>query len=163
MQVMAIRSTPPVSPASLLLASGPLVVSTSVVINGPAADILAVDGNAASVVFQINFAPTVTISGLTIRNGQGSFGGGIETGAGGTLTVTDSTLSGNTAAFGGGIFNSGTMTIVNSTVSGNTAGEGAGIYGDGGSTVDNHQQHVQWQHSYTDRRCLFKSRDTANR
>jgi len=119
----------------ITLASGPLVVNTSVVINGPAADILAVDGNAAGVVFQINFAPTVTISGLTIRNGQGNAGGGIVNGAGGALTVTHSTLSGNTAGLGGGAFNSGTMTIVNSTVSGNTAGEGAGIYGDGGSTV----------------------------
>ncbi len=117
------------------LASGPLVVNTSVVINGQGADVLAVDGNAASVVFQINSTTTVTISGLTIRNGQGNFGGGISNGAGGTLTVIDSTLSGNTAAFGGSTFNSGTMTIVNSTVSGNTSGEGAGIYNAGGSVT----------------------------
>jgi len=119
----------------ITLATGELVVNTSVVINGAGADLLAVDGNAASVVFQISVAKTVTISGLTMRNGQGNFGGGILNGAGGALTITNSTLSGNTAAFGGGAFNSGTMTITNSTVSGNTGGEGAGIYNAGGSVA----------------------------
>src|SRR6478672_5547305 len=57
----------------ITLASGPLVVNTSVVINGAGADLLAVDGNGASVVFQINLATAVNISGLTIRNGQGNF------------------------------------------------------------------------------------------
>jgi len=73
-------------------------------------------------------------SGLTIRNGQGNFGGGILNGDAATLTITDSTLSGSTAGFGGGAFNAGTLTIVNSTVSGNMASEGAGIYNAGATT-----------------------------
>lgn len=104
-----------------------MVLNNGVVINGSGAELLAVDGNAASVVFQIGSLKTVAISGLTIRNGQGNFGGGISFGAGGTLTVISSTLSGNSAAFGGGAFNTGTVTIPNSTVSGNSGGEGAGV------------------------------------
>ena len=59
--------------------------------------LLAIDGNATSHVFQIGSGETVAIFGLTIRNGQGNFGGGILNGAGATLTITNSTLSGNTA------------------------------------------------------------------
>jgi hypothetical protein len=114
-----------------------LVVDKSVTINGAGADVLAVDGNAAGRVFFIATSETVTISGLTIRNGHDdTTGGGIDNEIGATLTIANSTLSGNTAGSvnnpavaGGGIFNSGTLTIVNSTVSANTAG---GISGRGG-------------------------------
>lgn len=121
------------------LITGELLVDKSVTINGAGADVLAVDGNAMSRVFQIDSSKTVTISGLTIRNGKAGMGGGILVGDGVTLTVTNSTLTGNTAGLGGGTFNSGTLTIANSTVSGNMAGEGAGIYnaGSGTSTIDN--------------------------
>ena len=65
----------------ITLTTGQLLVDKSVTINGPGADMLAIDGNAASVVFFIfrNLGgETVTISGLTIRNGGGgNFGGGI--------------------------------------------------------------------------------------
>src|SRR5947207_3772608 len=115
----------------ITLTSGQLLVEKRVTINGAGADVLAVDGNATSSVFQIGTgatAPTVAISGLTIRNAQGGFGGGILNGSGATLTITNSTISGNTAAFGGGVFNSGPLTIANTTVTGNTASEGGGIY-----------------------------------
>src|SRR6201984_250335 len=58
----------------ITLTTGQLLVDKSVTINGAGADVLAIDGNAASVVFFIfrNAAgETVTISGLTIRNGTG--------------------------------------------------------------------------------------------
>ena len=70
----------------ITLTTGELLVDKSVTINGAGADVLAIDGNAASVVFFIfrnRPGETVTISGLTIRNGRGgSFGGGIENAAG---------------------------------------------------------------------------------
>jgi hypothetical protein len=119
----------------ITLTSGQLLADKSVTINGAGADVLAVDGNTASRGFQIGSGETVTISDLTIRNGQGGFGGGIFNGAAATLTITNSALSGNTAGFGGGTFNAGTLTIVNSTVSGNTASEGGGTYTDGGGTL----------------------------
>jgi hypothetical protein len=117
------------------LTTGELLVSKSVTINGPGADILAIDGNMISQVFVTGTATTVTISGFTIRNGQGNFGGGIFNVGAATLTISNSTLTGNTGAFGGGSFNSGTLNIVNSTISSNTAGEGAGIYNAGGSNL----------------------------
>ena len=119
------------------LTTGELLVDKSVTINGAGADVLAVDGHATSSVFQIGSGKTVTISDLTIRNGEGNFGGGILNGGGATLTITDSTLSGNIGGFGGGIFNTGTLAIVNCTVSGNAASEGAGIYNGATSIITN--------------------------
>jgi len=122
------------------LTTGELLVDKSVTINGAGTDLLAVDGNATSSVFQIGTGETVTISDLTIRNGHsGSRGGGIDNEGGSTMNITNCTVSGNTAGggeisgFGGGIFNSGTLTIVNSTVSGNAT---VGISGGGGGIVN---------------------------
>ena len=117
------------------LTTGELLVSKSVTINGPGADVLAIDGNMISRVFTTGTGATIAISGFTIRNGQGNFSGGIFNVGAATLTISNSTLSGNAGAFGGGSFNSGTLTIVNSTISDNTAGEGAGIYNAGGSNL----------------------------
>jgi hypothetical protein len=122
---------------TITLSSGKLLVDKSVTINGAGADVLAVDGNATSRVFEIGSGETVTISGLTIRNGHDdTIGGGIDNESSATLTITNSILSSNTAGSvgnpsveGGGIFNSGTLIIVNSTVSANMAG---GISGGGG-------------------------------
>lgn len=125
----------------IILTSGELLVSGSITINGAGADLLAVDGNATSRVFQITSGHTVTISDVTIRNGHapGSDGGGILNDA--TLTITNCTVSDNTAGHGGGAFNAGTLSIVNCTISGNTAAsgnpaaEGAGTYNADASTL----------------------------
>jgi uncharacterized repeat protein (TIGR01451 family) len=105
-----------------------------------------------------------TISNLTIKGGQASWGAGIlivasatatlnwvnvtgnaaTSDAGGiqndgTLTINDSTIAGNTSgSYGGGIYNggSGTLTISRSTISGNTATLGAGgIESNGGDVT----------------------------
>ena len=117
----------------ITLTTGELVVNTSVTINGAGADMLAVDGNAMSTVFQINPGETVTISALAVRNGNASFGGGIFNEA--ILTIVSSTFSGNTAGLGGGIFNAGTLSVIDSTVSGNSANLGAGMYNNGTNTT----------------------------
>ena len=119
----------------ITLTTGQLLVDKSVIINGAGANFLAIDGNASSRIFQIGSGETVTISDVTIRNGQGNFGGGIFNGASAALTITNSILGGNVGGFGGGIFNSGTLTIVSSTVSDNMASEGAGIYNSGANTL----------------------------
>ena len=120
----------------ITLTSGQLLVDKSVTINGAGADLLAVDGNATSRVFQtVTGAKTVSISGLTIRNGQLGKGGGIENADTVTLTIINSTLSGNKAGLGGGVFISGTVTIINSTFSSNMASEGGGIYNSGSGTL----------------------------
>src|SRR5216117_3958018 len=91
---------------TITLTSGQLVVNNSLTISGPGAANLAVNGNAASMIFYISSGKTVTISGLTITNGRKS-GIGIESqGAGilndhATLTVSNCTISGNSAAGNG--------------------------------------------------------------
>jgi predicted outer membrane repeat protein len=116
------------------LTSGELLVNASIIIAGPSANTLAVDGNSASRVFEIASGKTVTIAGLTITNGSADHGGGIYN-YDATLTVSNCTVSGNTAlgfdARGGGIYNtqSGILTVNNSTISGNSADlTGGGIY-----------------------------------
>jgi CSLREA domain-containing protein len=84
---------------------------------------------------------TVSVTGVTIRNGKVSpsisptSGGGIFQ-AGGNLTLTSSTVSGNSVlgsafpfiGYGGGIATSaGTLTINASTISDNSAQEGGGL------------------------------------
>ena len=129
-------------PATILLTSGHLVVDKSVTIRGPGADQLKVQRSTAGGtpnfrIFHISSGKTVTISGLTITNGNvandGNGGGGIHNDHA-TLTVSNCTLSGNSAGngtAGGGISNDGyqgsaTLTITNSTLSGNSADNGGG-------------------------------------
>ncbi len=108
----------------------------SLIIAGAGASSTTVNGGGAGTVFTVN-GGTVSISGLTITNGDGSVGGGIgnETG---TLTVIDDTITGNTTdgTFpdnGAGIDNgdnngTGTVTVTGSTIRGNTTdGNGGAI------------------------------------
>ncbi len=115
-----------------------LDIETSMTINGPGSSLLTVSGNNATQVFMIGQSSpaTVSISGLTIANGNSaSYGGGIFNYR--TLTVTNSAFSGNTADSGGGILNNGTLTVTNSAFSGNTAGRGGGIDNNDTLTVTN--------------------------
>ncbi len=61
---------------TITLTSGELVVNDSITISGPGADVLSVNGNAASRVFHVASGKIVSISGLTITNGNASDGGG---------------------------------------------------------------------------------------
>lgn len=135
---------------TITLAS-PLGIPKSLTISGPGASSLAISGNNLTRVFEVGPGFTVTISGVTVKNGNttGEFYGGailnwgtltldhiVATGNFGSqgailnigqLTLTNSTLSGNSAFYyGGGIENccggsSATVTVRNSTISGNTA------------------------------------------
>jgi len=120
------------------LTSGELLVNKVITISGPGAASLALDGNGNSRVFHIGSRRPVSISGLTITNGDGASGGG---GAiwndHGALTLNNCAVDFNGAAYlAGGIYNDGsngtaTTTILNSTVSGNFASyAGGGIYND---------------------------------
>jgi CSLREA domain-containing protein len=118
---------------TITLTSGELLLSTNLTITGPGTSQLAISGNNASRVMQVADGVTVSISGLTIRNGNdNTLGGGGIFNQGGTVTVSSSTFSGNSADVGGGIFNnSGTVMVNSSTFSGNRATNGGGIYNDG--------------------------------
>jgi len=120
-----------------LNANGDLDITAPVAISGAGPATTIVDGGALEHVFHTSgIAPgsTVSISGVTIRNGNGWGGGGGIWHASGSLILTNVVVSSNTASVGGsggGVYNSfATMTITNSTISGNTSpgGIGGGIY-----------------------------------
>src|SRR5436190_6170703 len=115
----------------IALTSGGLIINKNLIIAGPGASLLAIEGNQTLPVFFITPGIEVTISGLTIGNGFGvPGGGGIFNN--GSLTVINSTLSGNGASVaGGGIYVTagGSLRITNSILSGNsTIQSGGGIY-----------------------------------
>jgi hypothetical protein len=134
-------------PATISLSST-LVITQDVVILGPGPDKLTVMRRAATNapafrVFKID-AGTVTLSGITIKNGIAlddspyidNLGGGIYSQA--ALTVSNCVVTGNSAlssgsgtnsslGFGGGIFSVGSpLTLINSTFSGNAASAAGG-------------------------------------
>jgi CSLREA domain-containing protein len=121
-------------PATITLTSGRLEITKTLTISGPGAGSLSISGNNASRV--ISTTGVVTITGVTIRDGNVSEkGGGIYNS--GMLMLTNSTVYSNTAGtYGGGIFNyDGTVTLANSTVSGNTADYGGGIENEEGTVT----------------------------
>lgn len=112
---------------TISLTTGQLLITKSLTISGPGASLLAISGNHASRVFHIT--ATVTISGVTIKDGVDTSGGGIWND--GTLNLVSSIVFSNTAGSqysGGGIWNRGTLNLVNSLVFSNTAVMGGGIY-----------------------------------
>ena len=117
-----------------------LTIGFSLRLVGASAVTTIIDGGSVGrVVIISNASAHVTLSNLTMRNGQGGIGNS------GMLTVNNSTLSGNSASVGGctkacrsgggGIYNDGTLTINRTTISGNGANIGAcvlGCYAQGG-------------------------------
>ena len=112
-----------------------MLIDKDLTIEGPVSGELAISGNNASRVFVITSGNNVTISDVTIQDGNvTSDGGGILNE--GTLTLTNSTVSGNTTTqSGGGIFQSGgSVELTDTTVDGNTASlRGGGIENKGGA------------------------------
>jgi hypothetical protein len=111
-----------------------VAVGEDLTIAGPGADDITVSGGHGSDVFFVEANLTVAISGLTVADGNGLFGGIYN---GGTLTLTDCLLRGNasTSQIGGAIFNDGTLTITGSTLSDNSAASGGGIWNAGTLTL----------------------------
>lgn len=123
---------------TIVLASALPNLTEDVVISGPGAEVITVSGNSLLQPFFIAGDSTVTLSGLTIADGQSGIGGGV--GNEGDLTITHCVLTNNHAETdGGAIDNFGGSLVVNqSTLTGNTMGEsgvGAGISNTGAGTV----------------------------
>jgi hypothetical protein len=137
------------TPQTITLATGEMLITTSVTIAGPGSTLLTVDANMTSRIFDVNdFLPgasDVTITGMTLTHGNGNNGssGGAIFNLDENLTLIDTTITGNTTTGfnkGGGLANyAGTVLIQNSTITGNIATDGGGgLYFDGGSlTVQN--------------------------
>ena len=123
------------------LASALPALANNITIQGPGAGSLAVrrDNSALFGIFTIDFRRAVSISDLTIANGDNDFGGGILNN--GTVKVTDCNLTDNTGGDnGGGIESSGTLVVTGCNFDSNAtqASGGAGIDNvDGPATVTN--------------------------
>jgi predicted outer membrane repeat protein len=151
--------SPKLDGKTITLTTGELDLTKNLTIQGPGAGQLTISGNSAnwysdysttrntyaSRVFEVAQNVTVTLSGLTISNGDGLAGytlgqhpsdydgGGILDH--GTLMVSGCTVSNNHANAGGGIYSDGTLTVSGCTVSGNHAIGGAGIANSGTATL----------------------------
>jgi Bacterial Ig-like domain (group 3)/MBG domain (YGX type) len=109
-----------------------LTINNNVTIQGPGANLLTVSGNNAVTVFTVNSGVQMSLSGLTIANGNtgGGPGGGISNN--GVLTVTNSSFNDNSAGGNEGVAinNSGTLVVSASSFIGNSASLGdAGVGG----------------------------------
>jgi len=105
---------------------------------GPGADTLAISGDNSYRVLRVASGVTVTISGVTIRDGNayGSPGGGIR--SAGALILTATHVVSNNAVHGGGVYvGYGSATLSGGQIVSNTAEEGAGLYVSSGSVVLN--------------------------
>jgi fibronectin-binding autotransporter adhesin len=113
------------------LTSGEIAIDTSMTIEGPGSNFLAMSGGNVSRVFDIE-GGTVAISGLTIEDGNGvganddGYGGAIENE--GNLSIINSTLADNsTTGNGGAIYSKvGALAIIGSALVGNSADSGDG-------------------------------------
>jgi hypothetical protein len=119
-----------------------LSLRTNITIQGPGTGSLTVQRATVAPfgIFTIGAQALVSISGLTIANGDApDFGGAIHNT--GTLRVTNCTLGNNAAVLeGGGIFNSGTLSVTNCTLDNDSANDlGGGISNEsrGTATVAN--------------------------
>jgi parallel beta-helix repeat protein len=116
-------------PGTITLTTGQLSLEQDVEIQGPGADQLTVSGNDASRVFEIGDTTVAEISGLTVADGDESFGAGIRVLDDASLTLSESVIENNLGSFGGGIMvqNNASLTASDITVRGNEASFGAGI------------------------------------
>src|SRR5258708_4638912 len=127
--------------------TGDLDITGTQTLTGAGQASTVVNGNGLDRVFQILAGSTVTISGVTIKNGNSgaAYGGGLYNA--GTLMLISSTVTSNTGSYyGGGLYNGGTLTLTRTTVTSNTAAAYVGglVNHPGGngspttSTVSNH-------------------------
>ena len=145
---------------TITMTNGEMAILNNMTIVGPGANVLIVDGNNASRIFNIGSGKTATISGMTITNGRAPDGLPVANGSNGTpdpaTNGSDGTPSpntsgpgvpggdgndgnpggpgtaGNAGGNGGGILNGGTLTLIGVIVSSSHAGNG-GVGGNGGN------------------------------
>jgi CSLREA domain-containing protein len=133
------------APGENLAATGDLDILQNLTITGNGTGLTIIDGNDTDRVFHIiGAATTVTITGVTIRNGRvtDEDGGGILNAGSLTLqnvvVTQNETLGSSNDRRGGGIATTGTLMLGGVTVSlNNTVNDGGGIYQNGGTTTIN--------------------------
>lgn len=124
-------------PDTITLGGTELEIIGNVTVDGPGADLLIVDGNAASRVFNLpgnDPAVDITLRGVTVANGSATRGGGLRV-RDGILRVEACVFENNVAIDEGGALSSSavTLTLTDSTFLNNEADEGGAleVQGDG--------------------------------
>jgi len=113
--------------------TGDIDIRSSLAIRGAGADQTRIRGDREDGVFDIRPAILavpieVTLSGLTIRNGDADIGGAVFVDAGAALTIEDSSIVNNVALQGAGIAVLGMLSISASTFHANSAISGGAIW-----------------------------------
>jgi CSLREA domain-containing protein len=127
------RDTVTISAGVYLLALDQLSIDSDLTIHGAGADRTFIDGGGAQRVIAIQ-SGDVTISGVTIQNGDSNEGSGIDNH--GRLRLQQSAVRTNHAgAIFAGIRNHAWLSITNSTLAGNTAETGGAFYNTGSGTA----------------------------
>jgi hypothetical protein len=148
----------PSATGEIALTSGELVIEAPVDIQGPGATTLAVDGTDNSRIFSLDAGVVgdprdiVSISGLTLRDGNGGDGGAIysyQT----DMRLASVVLYSNYASGNGGAIDveQSPITIVDSTITGNESTDGGAMYTDGDNGATNSQDTITIDNSvFTD-------------
>ncbi|MBL8378493.1 MAG: SBBP repeat-containing protein, partial [Burkholderiales bacterium] len=108
--------------------TGDLDITDTLSIEGAGAAATIINGAALDRVFDVR-GTTLTVAGLTVRNGSASDGAGIYVDGSGTLNARDLALSSNHASGNGGaLFVSGQLMLDRVTIDANTANNGGALY-----------------------------------
>lgn len=134
-----------------IFVSSRMHITKSLSLIGPRSGFINISGDGNTRIFHLHSGLTVTMRGLTIRDGfsdfdsTGDVGGAIENY--GDLTLLNMTLERNGALIGGAIYNQGTLNMVNTTIGNNSVsdpnadcngdGQGGGIYTEGDISIVN--------------------------
>ena len=118
------------------LSLGTIIISSDVTIVGAGPDLTVIDAQDLNRVFAIT-GGTVSISGVTLQNGNagGGDGGGVHIANNAVVSMSDVLLTGHDGHFGGAIWNDGTLTLDRVTLDLNNASYGGGLYNRGNATV----------------------------
>jgi hypothetical protein len=111
----------------------PTITDNNLTITGPGAGLATISGNGQFQVMNIT-GVNDTITGLTIANGSGQYGGGIYLNGSGSLVLANMVITQNSASLdGGGIGDTGgtTLSVTNSTISGNSGKYVGGLWNNG--------------------------------
>jgi len=120
---------------TIRLTGGPLVLTdpATITIVGPGARRLTIGGGGKSGVFDVE-GGSLTLSGVTIANGNADLGGGLRN-EGGRLVLTNVLIQGNRAIAGGGLYNDGRTTLSAVSIKGNRAHVGPGLFNTRGAKL----------------------------
>src|SRR5579863_6453968 len=119
--------------------TGSKAIKLTLTINGASTGSTIVDGHGVASVFTVGPKTVLTLSNMTIQNGDaGAGGGGGVSSVNATTTLKNCLVMNNEANQGGGIFiDGGALSVTSSTIKGNTTSgnseQGGGIFFDTGS------------------------------